>query len=183
VDAIIPGDVRQFLKDIDKADFTLPDWPAAPEFNWDGIGAPVENGIVQGMRRSMDEWGRVYMGEGVKKSRIQEFQANRDTGVRGLFARQKSRIQDFTANRDTGVSGLFARHAKAFRQAALPLSRADRQGLQRSVKMDFQTPELKAIQKAYDDELSGKIYAEAQAQNRTLKSIDSELKKRPSVTW
>ena len=139
VDAIIPGDVRQFLKDIDKADFTLPDWPAAPEFNWDGIGAPVENGIVQGMRRSMDEWGRVYMGEGVKKSRIQEFQANRRGVESGLFGRK--------------------------------------------ITSNWNTPELRAIQKAYDDERSGKIYEEAQAQNRTLKSIDSELKKRPSVTW
>jgi hypothetical protein len=85
----------------------------------------------------MDEWGRVYMGEGVKKSRIQEFQA----------------------------------------------SRADRRGLQKPLSSNWNTPELRAIQKAYDDERSGKIYEEAQAQNRTLKSIDSELKKRPSVTW
>jgi hypothetical protein len=161
VDAIIPGDVRKFVKDIKKADFKLPDWPDTPKFNWDGIGAPVENGIVRGMRRAMDEWGRVYMGEGVKKSRIQEFQADRETGV----------------------SGLFARHAKAFQQAVLPLSQADRQGLKMSLPSNLVTPEMKAMQKQMDDERSGKIYEEAQAQNRTLKSIDSELKKRPSVTW
>jgi hypothetical protein len=34
-----------------------------------------------------------------------------------------------------------------------------------------------------DEERSGKIYEEAQQQNRTLKSIDRELKTRPAVTW
>lgn len=61
VDAIIPGDVREFMKDIKGADFKLPDWPDTPEFNFNGDG--IADGVEDGMLRSADKtWGRVFGG-------------------------------------------------------------------------------------------------------------------------
>lgn len=61
VDAMIPGDVRKFIKDVKSADFKMPDWPDTPEFNFDGAG--IADGVENGMRRSADStWGRVFGG-------------------------------------------------------------------------------------------------------------------------
>jgi hypothetical protein len=110
------------------------------------------------MRRAMDEWGRLYMGDGGQKSRIQEFRESRDSDLRGLRARQ---TRAFSQQIDLS-------HIKSLR-ASLP--------------KDFVTPELKGIQKQFDADRSGKELAEARKQNTTLTSIEKELRARPSVTW
>jgi hypothetical protein len=177
VDAVIPGDVREFVKDIKDAEFTLPDWPDAPEFNWDGVGAGVEDGVVRGMRRAMDEWGRLYMGDGGQKSRIQEFRESRDSDLRGLRARQAKAFP-----KPMDLSGIEKGQESGFR-AALTLNNKDIEGIRNAIPREFVTPELKGIQKQFDADRSGKELAEAQKQNTTLTSIHRELQARPSVTW